>query len=176
MEEAVAVVGGRDLRGEESQGELRRETDDAGERAVQVGDRGDHGRELGPKKNVLGIEDHGQLPAELQQRVHQEVELTKERSGWPVAKTLTTLGVSVRSYYRWRRERSWERPRPAAKPVPPYEATAEEKRMVLEYARRHAALRHRELAWRMTDEGVAFLSPSTVYRILKAENLVCLWQ
>jgi transposase InsO family protein len=116
------------------------------------------------------------LPAELQKRVHQEVEQTKERSGWPVAKTLAALGVSVRSYYRWRRERAWERPRPVVKPVPPYEATAEEKRIVLEYARRHSALRHRELAWRMTDEGVAFLSPSTVYRILKAENLVCLWR
>ena len=116
------------------------------------------------------------MPAELQKRVHQEVEQTKERSGWPVTKTLTALGVSVRSYYRWLRERAWERPRPAVKPVPPYEATAAEKALVLEFARKHPALRHRELAWRMTDEGVACLSPSTVYRILKAENLVCLWQ
>lgn len=113
---------------------------------------------------------------ELQRRVHGEVVQTKRRSRWPVHKTLTALGVSVRSYYRWRRERSWERPRPAAKLTPPYEATVEERRIVLAYARRHPALRHRELAWRMTDAGVAYLSPSTVYRILKAENLVCLWQ
>jgi transposase InsO family protein len=116
------------------------------------------------------------LPAELQKRVHEEVEQAKQRSGWPVAKTLTALGVSVRSYYRWLRERAWDRPRPAVKSVPPYEATAAEKAIVLAYARKHPALRHRELAWRMTDDGVACLSPSTVYRILKAENLVCLWQ
>lgn len=116
------------------------------------------------------------MPAELQKRVHEEVEQAKQRSGWPVAKTLTALGVSVRSYYRWLRERAWDRPRPAVKPVPPYEATPAEKAVVLEYARKHPALRHRELAWRMTDDGVACLSPSTVYRILKAENLVCLWQ
>jgi putative transposase len=116
------------------------------------------------------------LPAELQKRVHEEVEQAKQRSGWSVAKTLAALGVSVRSYYRWLRERAWDRPRPAAKPVPPYEATAAEKAVVLEYARTHPTLRHRELAWRMTDDGVAGLSPSTVYRILKAENLVCLWR
>lgn len=44
------------------------------------------------------------------------------------------------------------------------------------YALKHPGIRHRELAWRMVDEGVAYLSPSTVYRILKAENLVCPWR
>ena len=43
-------------------------------------------------------------------------------------RTLAALGVSARSYYRWLREQAWERRRPAPKPVPPYEATAEEKR------------------------------------------------
>src|SRR5262249_28790322 len=47
---------------------------------------------------------------------------------------------------------------------------------VLAYARKHPELRHRELAWRMVDEDVACLSPSTVYRILKEANLVCPWR
>jgi transposase InsO family protein len=115
------------------------------------------------------------LPRELQERVHAEVVLTKRRSGWPAKSTLLALGIAPRSYYRWRQERSWEHAAPP-KPAPPYEATAEEKRLVLEYARRHPALRHRELAWRMVDEGVAGLSPSTVYRILKENNLVCPWR
>ena len=34
------------------------------------------------------------MPAELQQRVQEEVELTKRRSGWPVERTLSALGVS----------------------------------------------------------------------------------
>lgn len=63
-----------------------------------------------------------------------------------------------------------------ARPIQAYEATAEEKRAVREYALKHAGIRHRELAWRMVDEGAAYLSPSTVYRILKAENLVCPWR
>jgi transposase InsO family protein len=52
----------------------------------------------------------------------------------------------------------------------------EEKQAVRAYACRHTELRHRELAWRMIDEDVAYVSQSTVYRILRAENLVCPWR
>ena len=65
--------------------------------------------------------------------------------------------------------------RRSVKPVQPYETLAQEKEAVLNYARKHPKLRHRELAWRMVDEDVAYLSPSTVYRILKTEKLVCPW-
>lgn len=115
------------------------------------------------------------MPAELQQRVHEEVVLTKERSGWPAKRTLEALGIAPRSYYRWRRERSWEQ-ESAPKPVPPYEATIEEKQKVLAYARQHPGLRHRTLTWRMIDEDVVCLSASTVYRVLKENHLVCPWR
>lgn len=103
---------------------------------------------------------------------------TKRRSGWPARSTLRALGVSPASYYRWRHEaqRTKTIPPEPIKPVQVYEATPEEKRAVREYALKHPALRHRELAWRMLDEGVAALSPSTVYRILKGENLVSPWR
>ena len=69
------------------------------------------------------------MPPELQQRVHAEVQRTKERSGWPTGKTLTSLGVSRSTYYRWLREEAWAKPRSAEvlKPVQPYEALPEEK-------------------------------------------------
>jgi transposase InsO family protein len=106
------------------------------------------------------------------------VEETKRRSGWPVKRTLRQLGVSPASYYRWRKEaqRAKTLPREPLRPIQAYEATEEEKRVVREYALKHPGIRHRELAWRMVDEGVAYLSQSTVYRILKAENLVCPWR
>jgi putative transposase len=118
------------------------------------------------------------MPPPLQQRVHEEVELTKRRSGWPAQRTLAALGIARRTYYRWLKEEAWARalsPEPL-KPVQPYEALPEEKEAVLVYARRHAELRHRELSWRMLDEDVACLSPSTVYRILKEAKLVCPWR
>ena len=114
----------------------------------------------------------------MQKRVDEEVERARQRSGWSAQRTLAVLGISRRSYYRWLEEEAWARalPTPAPKPVQPYEALPEEKATVLDYARQHPELRHRELAWRMVDEDVAFLSPSTVYRILKEADLVCPWK
>jgi putative transposase len=114
----------------------------------------------------------------LQQQVHAVVQKTKERSGWPADKTLAALGIARRNYYRWLKEEKWARALPPTpvKPVQAYEALPEEKQAVLAYALKHAGLRHRELAWRMVDEEVACLSPSTVYRILKEAKLVCPWR
>jgi putative transposase len=118
------------------------------------------------------------VPPELQHQVHATVLQTKERSGWPARRTLAALGIARSSYHRWLREEAWARalPEEPVRPVQPYEASAEEKEAVLNYARRHTELRHRELAWRMVDEEVVYLSPSTVYRILKMANLVCPWR
>lgn len=110
--------------------------------------------------------------------MHATVEQTRQRSGWPAKKTLAALGVSRRSYYRWLKEEKWAKQLPAAplRAVQAYEALPEEKQAVVQYALKHPELRHRELAWRMVDEDVVCLSPSTVYRILKEAKLVCPWR
>jgi putative transposase len=119
------------------------------------------------------------MPPELQERVQEEVELSKRRSGWPVERTLSALGVSRTTYYRWQRAVSVRveegHTGPPPQPVQPYEALPEEKAAVKEYALKHPELRHRELAWRMVDEDVAYVSSSTVYRILREAKLVCPW-
>jgi transposase InsO family protein len=113
----------------------------------------------------------------LQERVHQEVEQTKKRSGWAVRKSLAALGIPVRSYYRWQKMKGWQQREPKpVRPVQVYEALAEEKQAVVTYALKHPELRHREMAWRMVDEGVAYLSAATVYRILREKGLVCPWR
>lgn len=114
------------------------------------------------------------MPAELQRQVEAIVQATKRRSGWSVRRTLRALDVSPASYYRWRKDGSGGQTPP--RPVQAYEATDEEKSAVRAYALNHPGIRHRELAWRMVDEDVVCLSLSTVYRILKGENLVCPWR
>lgn len=89
-----------------------------------------------------------------------------------MVRTLRVLGVSPRSYYRWMKEQRWEK-EASPQPLQPYEVLAGEREAVLNYARAHPELRHRELAWRMVDDGVACVSASTVYRILKEARLVC---
>jgi transposase InsO family protein len=102
------------------------------------------------------------------------VEQTKERSGWSARRTLAVLGVARGTYYRWIKEAAWTKEkRDAVGPLQLFEALPEERAVVLDFARKHPTIRHRELAWRMVDEDVAYLSPSTVYRILSEADLVC---
>jgi transposase InsO family protein len=118
------------------------------------------------------------LPAELQREVDAVVTETKARSGWPIKRTLWQLGVSPASYYRWRKgaQQTHTLPPEPTRPVQVYEATDEEKQAVRAYALKHPGIRHRELAWRMVDGDVVYLSQSTVYRILKDQNLVSPWR
>lgn len=113
------------------------------------------------------------MPPELQQRVIAEVDLAKERSQMRVNDSLRHLGVPRGTFYRWKKQRAWlrEQSEPVS-PVQAFEALPEERRAVVKYALSHPEIRHRELAWRMIDEDVVHLSASTVYRILRAEELM----
>lgn len=50
--------------------------------------------------------------------------------------------------------------------------TDEEKQKVIDYAKTHTELNHREMTFRMIDEDIAFMSTSSVYRILRENNLL----
>lgn len=115
------------------------------------------------------------MPAELQRQVQQVVKHTHDRSGWPVRRTLRHLEISPASFYRW--------PKSGGPPAPPrspagslYEVLPAERRTIVEYALSHPELRHRELAWKMVDDGVCCVSSSTVYRVLAQAELVCRWK
>jgi len=103
------------------------------------------------------------------------VNQAQQRSGFGVREALTILNVSARSYYRWRRSDRVASP-PQPRPGGLYDLLALERRAILDYALKHPTLRHRELAWKMVDENVGFVSPSSVYRVLSEANLVCRWR
>ncbi len=125
------------------------------------------------------MSDHAQLPRELQREVQTLVEQTKQRSGFPVRRTLAALEIPPGSYYRWCRSMApngGSSPDPPPRPGSIYEVLDSERRTILDYALRHAEVRHRELAWKMADEGVCAVSSSTVYRVLREANLICRWK
>jgi putative transposase len=97
---------------------------------------------------------------------------TKARTGWRADRILRALDASPSTYYRVLRKKGL---RLAPRRVNSFEVLDEERRVVLKYFREHPNLRHRELAWKMVDDGVAFLAPSTIYRILLEEGLVPTW-
>ncbi len=103
------------------------------------------------------------------------VEQTEQRSRWSIRRTLRILEISPSSYYRWRQQTAWDRPTARAPTGSLYELLEAERRAIRAYALKHPAVRHRELAWRMLDEGVCGVSPSSVYRVLREADLVCRW-
>jgi len=125
------------------------------------------------------LSDHAQLPAELQGEVKTLVQQTKQRSGWPARKTLAALEIAPGSYYRWRQPKAAEFSPSDRRPLgrgSMYEVLESERRTIVKYALTHPEVRHRELAWNMLDQGVCAVSSSTVYRVLREENLVCRWK
>jgi len=100
-----------------------------------------------------------------------------EGSDLGVRSTLRELGVAPRTFYRWYRayaERGFEglkerepAPRRFWNRIP--EA---ERAQIVEAALERPELTPRELAWHMTDARGMFVSESSVYRILKAFDLV----
>lgn len=58
------------------------------------------------------------------------------------------------------------------KKINPNKITEKEKQTVIDYALSHTQYNHRELSYRMIDEDVAYMSSSSVYRILRDNNLM----
>lgn len=100
----------------------------------------------------------------------------QEWSGWPKGRILSELGVSRSRYYRRRRSTCSRPGRKAGRPRQAHALLAEERKAVIAHALANPNLRHRELAWDMVDKDVAFVSPSTVYRVLSEEGLVATWE
>ena len=55
-------------------------------------------------------------------------------------------------------------------------AARDEEWIVIGYKRRHPEMGFREIAYAMMDEDIEYLSPSTVYRILKKHDLITPWK
>lgn len=91
------------------------------------------------------------------------------------AKQLSTLcALSYDKFLRWRKR--LQEPRKATVKVIPssHWLLPEEVQAIVRYAHEHPGHGYRRLAWMLIDDDVAYASPSTVYRILKAENLLTL--
>ncbi|RIK63256.1 MAG: hypothetical protein DCC65_16170, partial [Planctomycetota bacterium] len=100
---------------------------------------------------------------------------TQTRIRWPLRRILRHLEIAPATYHRWRARAAASSPAARASPGSLYEVLPAERRAIVDYALAHSEERHRELAWKMVDENVAAVSPSTVYRILGEANLVCRW-
>lgn len=94
----------------------------------------------------------------------QIVAQTKQRSEWPVYRTLAALSVPRSVYYGWKvRESLQDR---AGKACRVYEVLPDERGAIYEFALRYPRIGYRKLSWMMVDAQVACVGESTVYRVL----------
>jgi len=106
-----------------------------------------------------------------------EIIRTVEASHLPVRQTLAMLGIPHTTYYRWY-DRWSAGGLDALEDTAPHPGSVwnrlpdETRADIIEFALEHEDLTPRELAVKYTDERQYFVPESSVYRILKAEDLV----
>jgi len=93
-----------------------------------------------------------------------------EWTGWKRTEVMTLFGISSSQVSRWRKAKP-------ARPflINPFRILDEEVQRVIDYRRSSEEIRnmgYRKLTWKMIDEGVAFLTESSVYRILSMFKLL----
>lgn len=108
---------------------------------------------------------------EKQTEVVQFVAYWHQRSGVTINQMLRWLAVAPGKYYRWQKEAGQAG---MSGPTPPksHWLLPAERRAIVAYAQQHPQWGYRYLSYQMLDEDVAAVSPSSVYRVLKAANLV----
>jgi putative transposase len=95
-------------------------------------------------------------------------------SGLSRCKALGQLRLPRSTYYRWLKRLSEGRleDNKGGSPIPWNKIRPDEVSRILAEARNSPQLSCRQLAWQVTDSGSAYISESTVYRILKREGLI----
>jgi transposase InsO family protein len=117
------------------------------------------------------------FPAELKAELLALVARTRERTGWTLRRILHPLGLTKARYRDWTK-RAASATLADRRPVAPWRdgVLAEEKEAMIAYALTHPKEGYRRLTWQMVDADVAYLSESSVYRILNDADLLARWK
>ena len=103
--------------------------------------------------------------------IQRTVMKTVERSGYSISRILAMLVIS----------RSWYYSQLSFSPIldgrfNTLAVRDEDEWIVIGFKKQHPRMSSREIAYTLIDEDIAYLSPSTVYRILKKHDLITPWK
>ena len=117
------------------------------------------------------------FPAEVKAELLAVVVRTQARTGWTLRRILHHLGLSKARYRDWTKRAATET-LTDRRPIAPRRdgILPEEKQAVITYALAHPKDGYRRLTWQMIDADVAYLSESSVYRVLNDANLLARWK
>lgn len=98
---------------------------------------------------------------------------TRQRSNWTIAQILKQFGLAKSLYYSWsKRAQAGQLADRKAEYERWNAILPEEKTAVVDYALQHPQDGYKRLTWMMVDENVAYLSPSSVYKLLSEKDLL----
>lgn len=127
------------------------------------------------------MRDSTRFSADVKAALLALVTRTQGRTGWTVRRILHHLGLSKARYRAWTaraaRDASGQALVDQATAAPACDAILPtEKAAVRAYALAHPKDGYRRLTWQMIDADVAYLSPSSVYRVLHEADLLARWK
>ncbi len=100
----------------------------------------------------------------------EAIERVIKWTGWKRTEVMKLLGISSSQVSRWSKEKP---ARPCL--IHPFHILNEEIQSVVDYRKSSEEIRnmgYRKFTWKMIDEGVVFLTESSVYRILSMFKLL----
>ena len=101
----------------------------------------------------------------------QELIEAIEATPFSALQACKVLGLSADRFYRWRTRESLVDKPPIAK-LAPHKLLEGEQEEIVRYSLEHPEQRHRELWYNLAREEKVHVCPSSVYRVLKSEDLV----
>jgi len=123
------------------------------------------------------LKPHRRYSEEEKRVLLATVERSQEQSGQSTNWVLSELGLTRSVYYDWlERQKEGTLVDRVVVPRSPLAALPEEVEATVGYAKAQPREGYRRLTWMMVDGDIAYLTPSTVYRILDRHDLLYRWK
>jgi putative transposase len=112
---------------------------------------------------------------EIRDQIVEYVQRLSTLTGITKREILREIGLSKSKYYEWKRRYGMPNSLNSNSPKDHWITETEEIR-ITEYARNNVGEGYRRLTYMMIDENIAFVSPSSVYRVLFSNGLLKKWE
>ena len=115
--------------------------------------------------------NHCWVEPEVRNDIVETILSYRERTKLSIRELISHAGISRAKFYEWKKRYGLLNKHNGLIPKSHW-LREEEKEAILEYSRSNEEEGYRRLCYMMIDEDIAYASPSTVYRVLKENNLL----